>query len=113
MRGIFWKIYLAFMVTAMATTFVTWSLAAFYREWSNESHNLIAPTGGYISAAELMLQQGGEPLLLEWLLSFEQLSSVNAYVFDEQGLSLLSNVPDSVKSYAYAYDEYEARVNPI
>lgn len=112
-RGVFWKIYLAFIITAMAATSVTWSLAAFYREWSNESQNLIAPTGGYISAAELMLKQGGEPLLLEWLRSFDQLPSVNAYVFDGQGMSLLPNVPEAARNYAYAHDVYEARINPL
>ena len=56
---------------------VTLVLASYYRQWSNDSVNLIAPTGGYISAAELMLQTGGEPLLLEWLLSFDRHPRVN------------------------------------
>src|SRR5690606_28506617 len=79
----------------------------------NDSVNLIAPTGGYISAAELMLQRGGEPLLLEWLLTFERHPSVNAYVFDDQGVSLTPAVPVDVLSYAFAADSYQARVNPL
>ncbi len=113
MRGVFLKIYLAFMVTAVITATVTLVLAAYYRQWSNDSTNLIAPTGGYISAAELILQRGGEPLLLEWLLRFDRHPSVNAYVFDDQGLSLLPEVPEGVVDYAYSPDTYEARVNPL
>ena len=90
MRGIFVKIYLAFLFTSIVATLVTLILAAYYREWSNESINLIAPTGGYISAAELTLQYGGEPLLIEWLLTFQRHPSVNAYVFDSSGLSHVS-----------------------
>src|SRR5690554_7065182 len=84
MRGIFVKIYSAFVVTSLVTTLVTLLLAMYYRQWSNDSINLIAPTGGYISAAELMLQRGGEPLLLEWLLTFERHPSVNAYVINTE-----------------------------
>lgn len=113
MRGVFLKIYLAFMVTALVTTAVTITLAAYYRQWSNDSVNLIAPTGGYISAAELILQQGGEPLLLEWLLRFERHPSVNAYVFDDQGLSLLPDPPPTVVNYALSAESYEAQVNPV
>lgn len=113
MRGVFLKIYLAFMVTAVVTASVTLLLAAYYRQWSNDSINLIAPTGGYISAAELILQRGGEPLLLEWLLRFERHPSVNAYVFDDQGLSLLPSVPQEVMDYAFSADAYEARINPV
>ena len=113
MRGVFLKIYLAFMVTALVTTAVTITLAAYYRQWSNDSVNLIAPTGGYISAAELILQQGGEPLLLEWLLRFERHPSVNAYVFDDQGLSLLPDPPATVVSYALSAESYEAQVSPL
>ena len=113
MRSVFVKIYLAFMVTALVTTAVTITMAAYYRQWSNDSVNLIAPTGGYISAAELILQQGGEPLLLEWLLRFERHPSVNAYVFDAQGLSLLPNPPATVLDYAFSADSYEAQVNPL
>ena len=112
MRGVFWKIYLAFMVTGLVTTLVTLMLASYYRQWSNDSVNLIAPTGGYISAAELMLQQGGEPLLLEWLLSFDRHPSVNAYVFDDQGISLIP-APDAVVTYAYSPESYQARINPV
>lgn len=112
MRGVFWKIYLAFMVTGLVTTLVTLMLASYYRQWSNDSVNLIAPTGGYISAAELMLQQGGEPLLLEWLLSFDRHPSVNAYVFDDQGISLIP-APDAVLTYAYSPESYQARINPV
>lgn len=113
MRGIFVKIYTAFVVTSLITTLVTLLLAMYYRQWSNDSINLIAPTGGYISAAELMLQRGGEPLLLEWLLTFERHPSVNAYVFDDRGLSLTPTVPDAVLSYALAADSYAARVNVL
>lgn len=113
MRGVFLKIYLAFMVTALVTTGVTLVMAAYYRQWSNDSINLIAPTGGYISAAELILQQGGEPLLLEWLLKFERHPSVNAYVFDAQGLSLLPNPPGAVIEYALSAESYNARVSPL
>lgn len=113
MRGVFLKIYLAFMVTALVTTSVTLIMAAYYRQWSNDSVNLIAPTGGYISAAELILQQGGEPLLLEWLLRFDRHPSVNAYVFDAQGLSLLPNPPQQVLDYALSPDSYNARVSPL
>lgn len=113
MRGIFIRIYLAFLVTSLVATLVTVLLAMYYRQWSNDSVNLIAPTGGYISAAELMLQRGGEPLLLEWLLTFERHPSVNAYVFDDQGVSLTPAVPVDVLSYAFAADSYQARVNPL
>ncbi|KZZ47532.1 MAG: HAMP domain-containing histidine kinase [Saccharospirillaceae bacterium] len=113
MRGIFVKIYLAFLFTSIVATLVTLILAAYYREWSNESINLIAPTGGYISAAELTLQYGGEPLLIEWLLTFQRHPSVNAYVFDSSGLSLLDNVPDQVREYAFSPESYEARVDPL
>ncbi|WP_430461261.1 HAMP domain-containing sensor histidine kinase [Thalassolituus sp. LLYu03] len=101
------------MVTSLVATLVTLLLAVYYRQWSNDSVNLIAPTGGYISAAELILQRGGEPLLLEWLMTFERHPSVNAYVFDDQGISLLSDVPDDVRTYAFASDSYQARVNPL
>jgi len=97
----------------LVTTAVTITLAAYYRQWSNDSVNLIAPTGGYISAAELILQQGGEPLLLEWLLRFERHPSVNAYVFDDQGLSLLPDPPATVVNYALSAESYEAQVNPV
>lgn len=113
MRGIFIRIYAAFIVTSVAAAVVTLLLAMFYRQWSNDSVNLIAPTGGYISAAELMLQRGGEPLLLEWLLTFERHPSVNAYVFDDQGISLTPNVPTDVLDYAFAADSYQAKVNPL
>lgn len=113
MRSVFVKIYLAFMVTALVTTAVTITMAAYYRQWSNDSVNLLAPTGGYISAAELILQQGGEPLLLEWLLRFERHPSVNAYVFDAQGLSLLPNPPAIVLDYALSADSYEAQISPL
>ena len=113
MRGIFIRIYLAFLVTSLVATLVTVLLAMYYRQWSNDSVNLIAPTGGYISAAELMLQRGGEPLLLEWLLTFERHPSVNAYVFDDQGVSLTLAVPVDVLNYAFAADSYQARVNPL
>lgn len=63
MRGIFIRIYVAFIVTSLIATLFTVALAVYYRQWSSSSVNLIAPTGGYISSAELMLQRGGEPLL--------------------------------------------------
>jgi len=113
MRGVFLKIYMAFMVTALVTTSVTLIMAAYYRQWSNDSVNLIAPTGGYISAAELILQRGGEPLLLEWLLRFERHPSVNAYVFDDSGLSLLPDPPEAVLEYAFSAESYEAQVSPL
>lgn len=113
MRGIFIRIYLAFIITSLVATLVTVALAVYYRQWSNNSVNLIAPTGGYISAAELMLQRGGEPLLLEWLLTFERHPSVNAYIFDSQGISLTKNVPEDVLRYALAADSYQAQVSPL
>lgn len=113
MRGIFLRIYFAFIATSMVAALVTLALAAYYRQWSNDSENLIAPTGGYISAAELMLQRGGEGLLLEWLLTFERYPSVNAYVFDSRGISLTPDVPQVVLEYALAADSYRAQVNPL
>lgn len=113
MRGIFVRIYSAFVITSLITTLVTLLLAVYYRQWSNDSVNLIAPTGGYISAAELMLQRGGEPLLLEWLLTFDRHPSVNAYVIDNRGLSLTPEVPEAVLSYALAADSYSAQVNVL
>ncbi len=113
MRGIFVRIYSAFVITSLITTLVTLLLAMYYRQWSNDSINLIAPTGGYISAAELMLQRGGEPLLLEWLLTFERHPSVNAYIIDSRGLSLTPDVPEAVLSYALAADSYSAQVNVL
>lgn len=113
MRGIFIRIYLAFMVTTLLATLVTVVLAVYYRQWSNNSVNLIAPTGGYISAAELMLQRGGEPLIMEWLLTFKRHPSVNAYIFDDNGISLTPEVPQEVLGYALAADSYQARINPL
>lgn len=113
MRGIFVRIYLAFLFTSLAATLVTLVLAIYYRQWSNDSVNLIAPSGGYISAAELMLQRGGDPLLIEWLETFSRHPSVNAYVFDDQGISLLADVPQAVTDYAFTSDSYQARVNPL
>ena len=113
MRGIFVKIYLAFLFTSLVAVLMTLILASYYREWSNESVNLIAPTGGYISAAELILQRGGEPLLIEWLLTFERHPSVNAYVFDSSGISLLAEVPNAVRDYALSSESYEALINPL
>lgn len=113
MQGIFVRIYAAFLITSLFAALVTLTLAIYYRQWSNDSINLIAPTGGYISAAELMLQRGGEPLLMEWLLRFERHPSVNAYVFDHQGISLLADIPADVHDYAFAADSFKARVNPL
>lgn len=113
MRGVFLKIYLAFMVTSLVATVVTLLLSAYYREWSNNSINLVAPTGGYISSAELILQTGGEPLLLEWLMAFERHPSVNAYVFDDRGMSLIPSPPELVQNYALAADSYDALINPL
>ncbi|MFC3681745.1 ATP-binding protein [Bacterioplanoides pacificum] len=113
MRGIFVKIYLAFLFTSLVAVVMTLLLASYYREWSNESVNLIAPTGGYISAAELILQRGGEPLLIEWLLTFERHPSVNAYVFDSSGISLLAGVPEVVRNYALSSESYDALINPL
>ncbi|ASP38302.1 hypothetical protein CHH28_06230 [Bacterioplanes sanyensis] len=113
MRGVFVRIYLAFLLTSLVAAMVTLALAAYYRHWSNDSINLIAPTGGYISAAELILQRGGEPLLLEWLFTFERHPSVNAYIFDDRGLSLLPQVPPAVLEYAYSPQNYQALVNPL
>ena len=103
MRGIYWKIYLAFILTSVLATLVTLAYAVFYRQLSNETNNLIAPTEGYISSAELMLQRGGEPLLIEWLLTFEQHPNVNAYVFDSQGSSILvEDIHEAVSEYAFS-----------
>lgn len=114
MRGIFWKIYLAFILTSVLATLVTLAYAVFYRQLSNETSNIIAPTEGYISSAQLMLQRGGEPLLIEWLITFEQFPNVNAYVFNNQGLNILGGeVPKSVSDYAFSASEYHVKVQPL
>lgn len=113
MRGIFSRIYLSFLATTVIAVVVTLLLAVFYRQWSNDLINLIAPTGGYISAAELVLQRGGEPLLVEWLLTFDRHPSVNAYVFDEAGVSLVAQAPSNVLEYAFSRDVYQAQINPL
>lgn len=114
MRGLFWKIYLAFILTSVLATLVTLAYAVFYRQLSNETSNLVAPTEGYISSAQLMLQRGGEPLLIEWLITFENLSNVNAYVFNNQGINLLGGVvPKPVSKYAFSASEYHVKVQPL
>lgn len=113
MRGIYWKIYLTFIITSVLAAGITLAYAVLYRQISNETNNLIAPTEGYISAAQLMLQRGGEPLLIEWLLTFEQHSSVNAYVFDDQGQDLLGNATGSVLKYGLAADDLNIKVQPL
>ena len=113
MRGIYWKIYLTFIVTSVLATAVTLAYAVIYRQLSNETNNLIAPTEGYISAAELMLQRGGEPLLIEWLLTFEKHPSVNAYVFDHQGQDILGSTPDTVERYALSADDLNIKIQPL
>lgn len=114
MRGLFWKIYLAFILTSVLATLVTLAYAVFYRQLSNETSNLVAPTEGYISSAQLMLQRGGEPLLIEWLITFEQLSNVNAYVFNNQGVNVLGGVvPKPVSDYAFSASEYHVKVQPL
>jgi len=112
-RGIYWKIYLTFIITSVLAAGVTLAYAVLYRQISNETNNLIAPTEGYISAAQLMLQRGGEPLLIEWLLTFEEHSSVNAYVFDDQGQDLLGNAPRSVLKYGLAADDLNIKIQPL
>jgi len=113
-RGLFWKIYLAFVLTSVLATLVTLAYAVFYRQLSNETNNLIAPTEGYISSAQLMLQRGGEPLLIEWLITFEQHPNVNAYVFDQQGSSISGgDVPLSVSEYAFSASEFHVKVQPL
>ena len=113
MRGIYWKIYLSFIFTSLVATAVTLAYAVLYRQISNEPNNLIAPTEGYISAAELMLQRGGEPLLQEWLLSFEAHASVNAYVFDQNGEDLLGSAPAEVRRYALSPSQRDIKVQPL
>lgn len=114
MRGLFWKIYLAFVLTSVLATLVTLAYAVFYRQLSNETNNLIAPTEGYISSAELMLQRGGEPLLIEWLITFEQHPNVNAYVFDQQGSNISGgSVPPPVAEYAFSASEFHVKVQPL
>ena len=111
MRGIYWKIYLTFVLTSVMATLVTLIYAVGFRQLSNETKNLIAPTEGYISAAELMLQRGGEPLLTEWLLTFEQHPSVNAYVFDSRGVNVVGGaVPEDVERYAFSPTEFNILV---
>jgi two-component system OmpR family sensor kinase/two-component system sensor histidine kinase CpxA len=114
MRGLYWKIYLAFILTSVLATLVTLAYAVFYRQLSNETNNLIAPTDGYISSAQLMLQRGGEPLLIEWLFTFEQHPNVNTYVFDQQGSSISGGeVPASVSDYAFSASEFHVKVQPL
>ncbi len=114
MRGLYWKIYLAFVLTSVLATLVTLAYAVFYRQLSNETNNLIAPTEGYISSAQLMLLRGGEPLLIEWLITFEQHPNVNAYVFDQQGSSISGGtVPTSVSDYAFSASEFHVKVQPL
>lgn len=114
MRGIYWKIYLAFILTSVLATLVTLAYAVFYRQLSNETNNLIAPTEGYISSAELMLQRGGEPLLIEWLLTFEKHPNVNAYVFDSRGSSILGgDVPKAVSQYAFSPSDFHVKIQPL
>ena len=114
MRGIYWKIYFAFILTSVLATLVTLAYAVFYRQLSNETNNLIAPTEGYISSAELMLQRGGEPLLIEWLLTFEQHPNVNAYVFDSQGGSIMGgDVPEDVSLYAFSQSDFHVKIQPL
>lgn len=114
MRGIYWKIYFAFILTSVLATLVTLAYAVFYRQLSNETNNLLAPTEGYISSAELMLQRGGEPLLIEWLLTFEQHPNVNAYIFDSGGNSIIGgSVPSDVSKYALSASEYHAKIQPL
>ena len=114
MRGLYWKIYAAFILTSALAILVTLAFAIFYRQYSNETNNVIAPTEGYISSAELMLQRGGEPLLIEWLMTFEKHPSVNAYVFDSQGESLMGGmVSAEVSAYAFAKEQLEVKVQPL
>jgi two-component system OmpR family sensor kinase/two-component system sensor histidine kinase CpxA len=113
-RGLYWKIYLAFILTSVLATLVTLAYAVFYRQLSNETNNLIAPTEGYISSAQLMLQRGGEPLLIEWLITFEQHPNVNAYVFNNQGDSILGGVvPEPVSKYAFSASEFHVKIQPL
>jgi two-component system OmpR family sensor kinase len=113
-RGLYWKIYFSFILTSVLATLVTLGYAVFYRQLSNETNNIIAPTEGYISSAQLMLQRGGEPLLIEWLITFEQHPNVNAYVFDQQGSSILGGeVPVSVSEYAFSASEFHVKVQPL
>lgn len=114
MRGLYWKIYLAFILTSVLATLVTLAYAVFYRQLSNETNNLIAPTEGYISSAQLMLQRGGEPLLIEWLITFEQHPNVNAYVFNNQGVSIVGGeVPEPVSQYAFSASEFHVKIQPL
>lgn len=114
MRGLYWKIYLAFILTSVLATLVTMAYAVFYRQLSNETSNLIAPTEGYISSAQLMLQRGGESLLMEWLITIEQHPNVNAYVFNNEGISIVGDpVPESVSQYAFSASEFLVKVQPL
>lgn len=114
LRGIYWKVYSAFVLTSVLAILVTLAYAVFYRQLSNETNNIIAPTEGYISSAELMLQRGGEPLLIEWLLTFEAHPNVNAYVFDNRGVSILGGeTPKAVTDYAFSVSEFHVKVQPL
>ena len=114
LRGIYWKIYFAFILTSVLAILVTLAYAVFYRQLSNETNNIIAPTEGYISSAELMLQRGGEPLLVEWLLTFEAHPNVNAYVFDNRGANILGGeVPTPVSDYAFSASDFHVKIQPL
>lgn len=114
MRGLYWKIYFAFILTSVLATVITLTYAVFYRQLSNETNNIIAPTEGYISSAQLMLQRGGEPLLIEWLITFEQHPSVNAYVFNTQGMNITGgDIPPSVLEYALSASDLQVKVQPL
>lgn len=113
-KGIYWRIFFTFLATSLLATLVTLAYAVAFRQLSNDTANLIAPTEGYISSAELVLQRGGEPLLMEWLISMENYPHVNAYVFDQSGNNLLgAEIPEDVQKYAFARDEYNAQIQPL
>lgn len=50
-RGIYWKIYLTFIITSVLAAGVTLAYAVLYRQISNETNNLIAPTEGCCSTS--------------------------------------------------------------
>lgn len=114
MRSLYWKIFAVFVLVTMIAVGVTLWFAIAIRGLSNDAPNITAPAAGYISAAEIMLNRGGEPLLLEWLLDLEKQTRVHVYVFDERGLSLLpKEIPPEVATYAFESSLYSYQVDPL
>lgn len=114
MRSLYWKIFAVFILCTLIAVGVTLWFAVAVRGLSNDAPNITAPAAGYISAAEIMLNRGGEPLLLEWLLDLEKQTRVQVYVFDERGLSLLpKDIPPDVSTYAFESSLYSYQIDPL